>query len=215
MKEYQYYLFDLDGTILDTAELICACFMRTCRMFGNIELNRETIIRSIGLPLRAQLEMYLGPLSDERYESIRKEHMGYQIQISDAYLRLFPDTEKTLACLNKLGKKCAIVTSRLLETTAFYCEKLGIAHYFSVCITPENTQRHKPNPDPALAALSALNAPADQAVFIGDARFDIECAHAAGVDSCFVLWSNNDPESLPQKPTWLISGMYELCAFGL
>jgi pyrophosphatase PpaX len=82
-----------------------------------------------------------------------------------------------------------------------------------VLITPEDTDRHKPEPEPALAALQRLGAPPREALFIGDSSFDIECGSRAGIDTALVTWSHNDTGAFPVKPTWYIDDMRDCCSW--
>ena len=110
MKDYTYYLFDADGTLFDTTELICQCFIYSLDKFGNIKKSKEEIIKSIGKTLRSQFELHLGPLSNEQYDKIQKEHMRFQLSIYKDYLNSFPGVKQGLATLKKQNKRLAIVT---------------------------------------------------------------------------------------------------------
>jgi pyrophosphatase PpaX len=154
--------------------------------------------------------LYLGTLSDERFDIIAREHMELQLKLYPTYLRAFPGVAEGLARLKHGGKHCAVVTSRRQDTLDLYLKETGLYDYFEIFVTPDSTLRHKPDAEPALKALSMFNASPDQAVFIGDSTFDIECAAAAGVDSVFVNWSSNDPSALAVLPTYRIDSMTEL-----
>ena len=86
MKDYTYYLFDADGTLFDTTELICQCFAYSLEKFGNIKKPKQEIIKSIGRTLRSQFELHLGTLSDEQYDEIQQAHMQFQLSIYKKYL---------------------------------------------------------------------------------------------------------------------------------
>jgi pyrophosphatase PpaX len=212
MKDYSYYLFDADGTLIDTTELIYQCFVHTCRIFGDMDVSRPDVVRNIGLTLRMQMEKYFGPLTDEQFAVRAAEHMKHQLSIYPRYLRVFPTVLEALSLLKRAGKACAIVTSRRRQTLDLYLEKTGILDFFNVFVTPENTQRHKPDPEPALEALRLLGvARKNEAIFIGDSEYDIECGRNAGIDTAFVSWSHNDPAALPAQPTYVIGDMMQLC----
>jgi pyrophosphatase PpaX len=213
MKDYSYYLFDADGTLIDTTEMIYQCFVHTCGKFGDIAVSRPEVIKNVGLTLRRQMETYFGPLTDDEFNVRSAEHMKYQLSVYPKYLRLFPTVREGLELLSRHGKKCAVVTSRRRPTLDLYLDKTGIIGYFSAFVTPENTAKHKPDPEPALEALRLLGA-ADksEAVFVGDSSFDIECGARAGIDTAFVTWSENDPSSLPFAPMHLVSDLTQLCS---
>ena len=211
MKDYSFYLFDADGTLFDTAELIYQCFVYSCRKFGNKHITREEVFCCIGLTLRSQFEEYLGPLSQERFDEIQTEHMNYQLSIYKKYLRAFPGVAESLETLKSKEKKLAVVSSRKIRTLTIYLKETGMYDYFDALVTPNDTQKHKPDPEPALKAISILGAEKNKTLFIGDSVFDIECGRSAGVDTAFVNWSHSNGGLLKVKPTFYIDDMRELC----
>ncbi|HEX7511449.1 MAG TPA: HAD-IA family hydrolase [Chitinivibrionales bacterium] len=211
MKNYSAFLFDADGTLIDTIDLIIRCFVHTCKKFGNLDIAPQEIRKNVGMTLREQMQMYLGPLTDERFSVIAKEHMDLQLKLYPQYLKAFPGVAEGLAMLKKQGKRCVVVTSRRRNTLDLYLKETGIYDYFEAFITPENTDKHKPDPDPALAALALLSANKSEALFIGDSVFDIACAVNAGIDSAFVKWSGNDPADMPVQPTFFLDDVRSLC----
>jgi pyrophosphatase PpaX len=214
MKEYSYYLFDADGTLIDTTELIYRCFVHTCKKFNDMDVSRDEVVKNIGLTLRCQMETYFGPLTDDEFAVRAAEHMRFQLSIYPEFLRLFPTVLEGLELLHNHGKHCAIVTSRRRETLDLYLDKTGIIDFFSVFVTPENTAKHKPDPEPVIEALRLLSVgDKTEAVFIGDSSFDVECGSRAGIDTALVAWSNTDPSTLPFAPTHFIDDFTQMCRF--
>jgi pyrophosphatase PpaX len=213
VREFDYYLFDADGTLFDTTEMIVRCFRNTARVHRLPEPSHEAIIGHVGMTLRKQMEYYFGTLTDAQFNELRETHMAFQLTIYKEHLKLCPGVGEALASLRRRGKKCAVVTSRMLPTLSTYLKETGISDAFDVLITPESTERHKPDPQPAREALSRLNGTPEQALFVGDATFDIECGNAAGTATAFVSWSRNAAESLHCSPDWIISDMRDLCVW--
>lgn len=211
MKDYGFYLFDADGTLFDTAELIYQCFVYSCRKFGNRHITRQEVFNCIGLTLRKQFEKYLGPLEPEHLEKIQAEHMNYQLSIYKKYLQAFPEVAESLEILKSKGKKLAVVTSRKIKTLTLYLQETGLYDFFDVLVTPEDTQKHKPDPEPALKALSLLGAVKSRSLFVGDSVFDIECGRNADIDTAFVNWSHSSSDLSKVKPTFCIDNLKELC----
>ncbi len=210
MRDYMYYFFDADGTLLETTELIWQCFENTAKVTGHGPIGRETALKHIGLTLRDQMAVYFGILDDAEYDRYRTIHMDYQMSVYGQYLKLFPGVSDTLDKLKGKSKKLAIVTSRFRNSLDVYLRDTGIYDYFDVIISPESTKFHKPHSEPAIKALEELNALKSETLFVGDATFDIECGAGAGIDTAFVNWSINDPASLKKKPTWFINSMEDL-----
>jgi pyrophosphatase PpaX len=210
MRSYDCYLFDADGTLIDTADMIFRCFLRTCRIHGGFDVSRDLVLRHVGRPLRTQLEVYLGPLSDEKAGEISATHMDYQLSIYREELKPFPGVNEGLAALKACGKRCAVVTSRRMQTLELYLRFCGLWDFFEVFVTPESTDKHKPDPQPALKALELLAATPAQALFVGDAVWDIECGRSAGMDTALVAWSENDSTTLLHQPTYIIKDLRDL-----
>jgi len=211
MKDYTYYLFDADGTLFDTTELICQCFTYSLEKYGNMKKPKEELIKSIGMTLRSQFELHLGPLSNEWYDEIQQEHMRFQLSIYKDYLGAFPGVKQGLEILKKRNKRLAIVTSRKINSLSIFLKETEIFDYFEVIITPDETEKHKPEPEPALKAMSILGATNKQSVFIGDSLFDIQCGTNAGIDTAFVTYSKTKSDQLAVKPTYLINSFEDLC----
>ncbi|MBN1648475.1 MAG: HAD-IA family hydrolase [Spirochaetales bacterium] len=218
IPEYDTYLFDADGTLWDSADLIVASHQYTVRTFGDRrmgenEVTAHHIKKMMGLPLRYQMELYFGPLSDDEYEEIYAVFRKHQEQIYRDYLKLFPGVAETLAALKKAGKKIAIVTSRKMQSLRCYTNELGIDSYFDTFITPGETQKHKPDAEPVLEALRQLASAPERTVFIGDALYDIQSGSSAGVDTVFVNWSYTRAADLETQPDYCIDRMNELTGF--
>lgn len=210
MKHYSTYLFDADGTLLDTTELIYRSFLNTCRIHGDFIIERETVYQDIGIPLITQLKKHLGKRTDEEYEEILETHRSYQKEIFQETLTLYTGIKEGLQSLKERGAKLGIVSSRTRESLDRYLKHTEIFDFFPVISTPEVTANHKPHPEPVLWALEKLDSSPDETLFIGDAIFDIQSGRDAGVDTALVTWGHNDPHDIPVKPTWFLESMNQL-----
>ncbi len=211
MKDYQFYLFDADGTLFDTTEMIWRCFEHSFKHFNKPMVSQDMVYSNIGLPLRGQLEVYLGEVTDQFFEDYKKVHMGYQLSIFRDYIRLFPGVAETVQLLKLKGKKLGVVSSRLKPSLEMFLLETKILGLFDVIISPEETLKHKPNPEPALKAMEMLGcSEPSEGLFVGDASFDIECGASAGTDTAFVNWSRCDSQTFAVKPTYVITAMKEL-----
>lgn len=208
MKVYDSYLFDADGTLFDTVDLICDCFQYIIEKYGDRTVDRNTIIDGIGSPLVGQLVTHLGAEID--LEPILADYLQYQLAIMDDRITPFPHVAQTLETLKSAGKKLAVVTSRRRFSLERILRVTDTARYFDVLVTPEDTTRHKPDAEPALKAMSLLGADKAGTVFTGDAHYDICSGASAGIDTVFVSWSHAAPSSLTVPPTWTIDSLQEL-----
>lgn len=210
MKIYDHYLFDADGTLFDTKDLIFNCFQHVAGEFTDRLLDKQAVINDIGLPLRDMLISHLG--ADLNYDRILDEYLRYQLTIMEDSVKPFPHVESTLKLLKESGKKLAVVTSRRRYSLDIILESTNTAQYFDILVTPEDTVKHKPDAEPALKAIELLGADKHRCVFTGDALFDICSGSSAGIDTIFVNWSHVALSSLPVPPTWAIDSMQELTA---
>lgn len=214
MKDFKNYLFDFDGTLADTTDLIVHCFHEMLKRYGLHQLTDQEILKNIGMPLVPQLELFLGKMDRSEQIGKVKEYQEIQFKIFRDSLVLFPDVEETLNQLRLNGKKIAIVTSRSRKGLDLFIDHLGIRDLFDVMITPEVTGRHKPDPEPAFEALKQLGGKREESLFIGDASFDISCGYQAGMETAFVKWSHNPPEKLPDAPTYYLEKISDLLPQG-
>lgn len=206
-KLYNYFLFDADGTLMDTTELIYQSYRKIVRNLTGKDVSRKRVIPLIGVTLETGLHTLLGTQAENEIESIINLYTEYQLAMSDQYICLFPGVKETLEGLKKQGKRLAVVSSRRSASLISYLNTLGIYPFFDSVIAAEATKHQKPDPEPALAAMEQLRAPAAETLLTGDSRWDIECACRAGIDSCFVSWSEHDISNLSVLPTYYIDGM--------
>lgn len=179
-------LFDFDGTVMNTNEVIINSWQHTFRTLESREEDVEKIIRTFGEPLAVTMKKTFPQVpveeSIEIYRSYHYDNFGELIS-------LFPGMKELLQHLQDEGFKMALVTSRLKATTMEGLEKYGIKDYFDAVITAEDTDKHKPDPAPIEIALEKLKSAPENSVMVGDSMFDILCARNAGVKSVLVSWA--------------------------
>ena len=178
-------IFDFDGTLIDTNDVIIASWQHTYSHYLGHEASLEHITMCFGEPLLITLEReFPGVPASESAAVYRR----YQSEHADALVKLFPGTVEMLKALKEKGYKMGVVTSRTRETTLGYMEQFGIREYFEDLVTCDDTSIHKPNPEPLLLGLEKLGAKAEESIMVGDSVFDIECANNAGVRAVLVDW---------------------------
>ena len=186
MKKKDTILFDFDGTIMDTNDVILKSWQYTFRSLEDREADEDELKKTFGEPLDITISRFFPEVpveeSIEIYRSYQRDHFRELIT-------LFPGMKELLAVLKEKGYKTGLVTSRLYNTTVQGLEKYGLKEYFDEIVTPEDTDRHKPDPEPVLIALEKLGSKPENAVMLGDTLFDIKCARNAKVESVLVAWS--------------------------
>lgn len=183
--KFKYLLFDLDGTIINTNKLIIDSFKYTLKKHVDLDVEESQIKKYFGEPLLITLERY----SKEKAKTMFQTYIEYNESIHDDRVEIFEDVQPALEIMKKLGHSLCIVTSKRKILARRGLEIFNLQDYFSGIIGYEDTDKHKPNPDPINKALSLLNAKPEEAIMIGDSVFDIKCAKNAGIKSAFVSWS--------------------------
>ncbi len=178
-------IFDFDGTLADTSNLVINSFQTVYKKFHGEEKPVEYISKFFGEPLKITLEReFTQPL-----EEVMKEYREYQVSRFNDDVRLFNNTIEILQYLKSKGIKTAIVTSRMKFSVEQALRDFNIENYFDLIIAIEDTENHKPHPEPLWKAVDLLNTSPDKVLFVGDSKYDIECAINANATPVLVGWS--------------------------
>jgi pyrophosphatase PpaX len=186
MPGYSTILFDLDGTLIDSTELIMASFRHTMRAHLDTVPSEAEWRSGFGTPLRPQLARFARDPTD--VEAMVETYRSYQQIHHDRLVSPFPDIVRVVTRLAASEVALGIVTSKNRAGALHGLRHCGLAEYFEVVVSSDDVTRHKPEPAPVIEALARLDRPADGAVFIGDSPFDCIAGHAAGVSTAVVLW---------------------------
>jgi pyrophosphatase PpaX len=179
-------LFDLDGTLVDTIELLLSSVQHAFAHRQGRAPTRPEWIAGIGTPLASQLQPFASDEDD--LQALMVEYRTYQRTHHDRLTRCYDDVLPTVQQLHGRGHPLAVVTSKTNDLARRTLEHVGLAPYMDAVIGLESTERHKPDPDPVRAALTALDARAADAVFVGDSPHDMAAGNAAGVTTIAALW---------------------------
>jgi len=177
-------VFDLDGTVVDTVELIVESFRyATSTVLGKV-LPDEFILAGVGRPLRTQMER----LSAEHAQDLYDVYREYNHRRHDELIRGYDGIEEVLDALKAAGRRTGIVTSKGRDTTAMAFRAVGLEEHFDVVVTATDTTEHKPSPAPLQLCLQRLGATAAGSIYVGDSPFDIQAGAAAGMTTAAVAW---------------------------
>lgn len=207
MNPYRAVLFDFDGTIMDTTALIIESFKYTVRKHLNYEITPEEIYPSFGIPLITALE----DLAPGRGEELIKTYREFNLANHDRMVKMFDQVPETLTALKQRGYKIGLVTSKARHSLNKGLDLYNLHPYFDAIVAMEDTNNHKPHPEPVLHCLRLLETAPEQALYVGDSPHDIKCAHAAGVKAVAVRWSYLSWDSiLAENPEFVINSLDEL-----
>jgi pyrophosphatase PpaX len=204
--KFKYILFDLDGTLIDTNQLIIDSFKHTYKLHLNRDIEEKEILQYFGEPLITTLRRY----SPENPEELYNTYIKYNESIHDNSVSLCCNIQETLEKLKEMGCILAVVTSKRSIMAYRGLELFDILKHFSVIVTVDDTKQHKPHPEPVLKALENLGASASEALMIGDSVFDILCAHNAGVKAVKVSWGAALEHQDEEEPDYLVNDAMEI-----
>ncbi|MDK2820758.1 MAG: pyrophosphatase PpaX [Clostridia bacterium] len=206
-------LFDFDGTIVDTTDLVIKSFQYTLKPYLNREVTPEEVYPYFGMPLRQAIEVFV---EEKEVDAAMAVYRRYSEEHFDDLTKLCPGILEGLQELDKAGIKFAIVTSRMRKTTFYALKLFNLEKYFPVVVAVEDVKKHKPGPEPVMYALQLLKLYPHEAVMIGDSPHDILAAKAAGVTSVAAGWSKITWEKvLASNPDVVVNSMKEFTDFCL
>ena len=196
-------LFDFDGTLVDTTELIYQSMRHATGEVLGREIPREILLANVGQPLPRQMEI----IDAERAEALLESYRLHNQEHHDALIGEFPGIEESLARLRSAGVRVAVVTSKRLFSVKMALERFpGLGEVVDRFVTMEDTTEHKPDPEPLLKGLEFLgDVPPEEAAYVGDSPFDVAAAKAAGVTSVAVSWGAFSEDTLREaEPDHLV-----------
>jgi pyrophosphatase PpaX len=177
-------LFDFDGTLADSIRLITASYRHTITTVFGQEADEEEVRSWIGRPLQ--------PVLEERYpgrgEELTAVFRAWNLANHDALIQTVEGMAELLAELHRAGARTGVVSSKKFETIRLGLGAVGLADEIDVLAGQEQTELHKPHPEPLLYAASRLGAQPADCVYVGDAIFDLQAARAAGMGAVAVTW---------------------------
>ena len=202
-------LFDLDGTLIDSVELILTSKTYAFESRGLAAPSDAEWLRWLGTPLRTTFQRFTGdPAEVERFIAAYRE---YQFANHDRLLRPYPGTAETLTALRDTGHPIGIVTSKSVELSERGLSHLGLLEFVDTIVGADSTERHKPDPEPVRVALDRLGATSDRAMFVGDSVHDMHAGNAAGVMTVAALWGPFTREDLaPSAPQYYLDRVADL-----
>jgi len=208
-RSYPAILFDLDGTLLDSIELILSSARHAFAARGREYPSDEAWAAGIGIPLFTMFRRYAHDEADcAEFISVYREH---QFANHDRLVRCYDDALDTVRTLHARGHEIAIVTSKSEYLALRGLVHVGLAPYIDTIVGSEASSRHKPDPEPVRIALQRLDCPPARAIFVGDSVFDLQAGNAAGVTSVAATWGAAARTELePGKPTYWLEKISDL-----
>jgi pyrophosphatase PpaX len=190
------FLFDLDGTIIDSIELILRSYRHT------MELHRcnepappdDMWLAGLGTPLWAQFGQITA--DKEEIERMVETYRKYNLTHHDALVKPYEGVVDEIRRIKGVGLRLGVVTSKLRDGAMRGIRISGLDEAFDIVVGCDDVTHAKPHPEPVLKAVEELGVSKNETVFVGDSRHDMECGRAAGVKTAAVLWGPFDRSNL-------------------
>jgi pyrophosphatase PpaX len=202
-------LFDLDGTLIDSGPIILASMQHAVRTVLDREIAYEELAATVG---GQGLVVQMQTLDPDRADELVEVYKQHNDPLHDT-LEAFEEMLDVLPRLREDGRRLGIVTAKRHRTVTLALDRFPeLAEQFDVVVAHEDTERHKPDPEPVLAAIERLGGRPSRAAYVGDSPFDILAAKAAGAFAVAVGWGGIHPDDrlLAEEPDAFVRAPKEL-----
>ncbi len=200
-------LFDLDGTLIDSAEDIGLILRKTLKDIGLEELHPGDIRKYIGGGVKSLLEKVLGDKFKEEYvELFRKHYLSNPV----IYTKPYEGVPEVLRDLKSKGLKLAVVSNKLEELSREILNRLELLDYFDFVAGGDTFSEKKPSPLPVLKSLEVLGEKPEDSLIVGDTEADIVAGKSAGTKTALASWgyvrlNSEKPDFVFKKPAEILS----------
>jgi len=200
-------LFDLDGTLINTNELIIASFMHTLEKYYPNQYQREHVIPFMGPTL---VESF-STVDQERVEELIAEYRQFNIKMHDEFVEEYETVFETVEALHNKGYKIGIVTTKARNVVEMGLNFSRLKQFFDTVITIDDVKNAKPHPEPIQLALKKLNSTPEETIMVGDNYHDIEGGKNAGTKTAGVAWSLKGKDFLETyQPDFMLEKMSDI-----
>ena len=201
-------LFDLDGTLLKSTEIIMEAFVITFKKyFKDITLDERTLTSFLGHTLFETFGLYI------KEDQSMDELVSFYRQTSEALMKdvqAYPNATALMESLKSKGVQIGVVTSKMNHVAREHLTLIGLNDYVTHLVGYEDVVNHKPDKEPIEKGLSLYGITPDEAVYVGDHENDMVAANAAGVMSCAVSYSHRLKEMLAVMPDYVVDDLLQI-----
>ena len=204
-------LFDLDGTLADTHDIILASFHHTVREVLGRDYPDEVLMQKVGQPLVTQMWDFTD--DPATHDLLVETYRVHNDTIHDEQVRAFPGTVAALAQLAAAGHPMGVVTSKRHAIAERALRLTGIGEHVAFLIGSDDCATHKPDPGPVLEGCARLGLEPSRCLYVGDSPFDMQAARGAGCVSVAALWGMFPADVLrAERPDYELGSIAELPA---
>jgi len=207
IPQFAVYLFDIDGTLLDSAADICGAIQQVLATTDAPPVSQEFLKRYIGLHLVEFFKAVFPNHTPEQMEEWIRQYRAFYPERGHKQTSVYPGVAEALAAL---GGRKGTATTKGTPTTRLVLEKFGLLPYFDH-VQGTDGFPCKPAPDVIFRSLEALGAKPEDCLFVGDSPADMEAGRSAGVKTCAVLYGYGKRDEMARyKPDYWIADPREL-----
>jgi HAD superfamily hydrolase (TIGR01509 family) len=207
VKPYPVYLFDIDGTLLDSAEDICGAIIDAMEGLPCRPVTKAGLRRYIGLHLLDTFQDFIPDATPEQVDELIRKYRTIYPQRQHRNTRPYPGVHDALAALP--GRK-STATTKATPTTRAVLELFGLIRYFDH-VQGTDGFPHKPAPDVILKSVEVFGVEPKDVLFVGDSQADMEAGRRAGVDIAAVTYGYGDREAMARwQPDYWIDSLGQL-----
>lgn len=200
-------LFDLDGTLINTNDLIIESFLHTLNLYYPNQYGRDDVLPFLG-PTLHETFVKMDPM---RVDEMISTYRTFNHDHHDRLVTQFETVYETVQALHEKGFKLGIVTTKIRNTVNMGLELTGLGKFFETVVTLDDVKNAKPHPEPVLLALEKLNASPEEAIMVGDNYHDIDAGKAAGTKTAGVAWTIKGAAYLEGfQPDYMLNKMSDL-----
>lgn len=185
-------LFDLDGTLIDTLDLIRDSMRYTTQTVLGAALPDEILMHNVGVPLIVQMREF----DEERADEMLRVYREHNWRVHDALVKEYPGVEPALQALIGSGLRLGIVTSKARPVAERGLERFDLGPFFDLVVSYDDVPVHKPDPYPLTFAAGQLGVAAERCAYVGDSPHDMTAAAAAGCVAIAATWGVSSRERL-------------------
>ena len=183
----KYIIWDFDGTLVCTNDIIIESWQATFRHYLGRELPVREIEATFGETLKHTIKEKI-PGADP--DEVTAYYRDYQYANCEGRVYVFEGVRELLDELKSGGFRLGVATSRTAKSLKKYLKDLDLEGYMDVLVCMEDVTKHKPDPESVCRVLEGFGTGPEEAIMRGDTKYDIVCANNAGVDSVLVGWSH-------------------------
>jgi pyrophosphatase PpaX len=208
MIRFPVVLFDLDGTVVDSGAIILASMRHATREVLGREYEDAELLRTVGGP---GLEAQMAAFAPERVDELVRVYRAHNEPLHDE-LEACIGMEDVLVKLHGEGRRLGIVTAKRRATVELAFARIPVAHLFETVVGGDETEKHKPDPEPLLLAAERMRARPEETAYVGDSPFDMRAAKAAGMHAVAVTWGRIHARELleGEEPDAIVDSAEEL-----